>query len=87
MAGLVAKFLRGGKHGSTLSGLLDTIAIVLTVGLRGGVPLQNFVDRLTDLRFAPDGMTDDPELPAAASVTDYLFRRLAADYLRPEPSL
>jgi ribonucleoside-diphosphate reductase alpha chain len=76
-------FIHTGKHGSTLAGLLDTIATTVSIGLRNGVPLQNYVDHLADLAFIPNGPTDDPDITRAASVTDYLFRRLAIDFLRP----
>lgn len=76
-------FIRTGKHGSTLAGLLDTIATTVSIGLRNGVPLQNYVDHLAGLAFVPNGPTDDPDITRAASVTDYLFRRLAIDVLRP----
>lgn len=77
-------FVQTGKHGSTLAGLLDTIATAVSIGLRDGVPLQNYVDHFADVGFVPNGHTDDPDITRAASVIDYLFRRLALDFLRPE---
>lgn len=65
--------------------MLDTIATTVSIGLRNGVPLQNYVDHLGDLAFIPNGPTDDSDITHAASVSDDLFRRLALDFLRPEP--
>src|SRR5687768_10553655 len=55
-------FIHAGKHGSTLAGLLDTIATTVSIGLRNGVPLQNYVDHLTDIGFTPSGPTNDPDI-------------------------
>jgi ribonucleoside-diphosphate reductase alpha chain len=78
-------FIHAGKHGSTLAGLLDTIASAVSIGLRNGVTLQNYVDNLAHVGFSPHGATDDPDIRHAASIIDYLFRRLALDFLRAEP--
>jgi ribonucleoside-diphosphate reductase alpha chain len=61
--------------------LMDLLAIAISVGLQHGVPLETFVAKFKDMRFEPMGPTDDPEVPAATSVGDYLARRLAQDWL------
>jgi hypothetical protein len=77
-------FIRGGKHGSSGAGLLDSYATALSVGLAHQVPLADLLRSGLDLRFAPSGHTDDPEIPRVRSVADYLARRLAIDWL-PDP--
>src|SRR5690625_429076 len=74
-------FLRFGKHGSTLGGVMDAFSIAVSIGLQYGVPLETFVEKFTNLRFEPAGMTDDPDQRMASSIMDYVFRRLAMDYL------
>jgi ribonucleoside-diphosphate reductase alpha chain len=74
-------FIRIGKQGSTLGGLLDAVSILTSIGLQSGVPLEVFVSKFINMRFEPLGLTDDPELPAVTSVLDYVFRRLALDFL------
>jgi ribonucleoside-diphosphate reductase alpha chain len=74
-------FLRVSKQGSTLAGIMDAFAISLSHGLQYGVPLRAFVEVFTGMRFEPAGMTDDPDLRIATSIIDYLFRRLAVEYL------
>src|SRR5213076_1735143 len=69
------------KQGSTLSGIMDAFSISVSLGLQHGVPLRTFVEKYTSMRFEPAGMTDDPELRIASSLVDYIFRRLAVDYL------
>ena len=77
-------FVRVSKQGSTLAGIMDAFAISLSHGLQYGVPLRAFVDAFTGMRFEPAGMTDDPDLRIATSLIDYLFRRLAVEYLSVE---
>jgi len=77
-------FVRVSKQGSTLAGIMDAFAISLSHGLQYGVPLRVFVDAFTGMRFEPAGMTDDPDLRIATSLIDYLFRRLAVEYLSVE---
>jgi len=72
--------LKLGKHGSTVAGLTDTISILLTLALQYGVPLETLEARLSGLRFEPAGHTDDPDLPTATSVVDYMVRRLTLDH-------
>jgi len=74
-------FIRVSKQGSTLAGIMDAFAISVSHGLQYGVPMHAFVDAFVGMRFEPAGMTDDPELRIASSLMDYLFRRLAVEYL------
>jgi ribonucleoside-diphosphate reductase alpha chain len=74
-------FFKVSKQGSTLSGVMDAFAIAVSLGLQHGVPLSTFVRKYTNMRFEPAGITDDPELRLASSLVDYIFRRLALDYL------
>jgi ribonucleoside-diphosphate reductase alpha chain len=69
------------KQGSTMSGIMDNFGIALSLGLQRGVPLEAFVKRFVGTKFEPHGMTDDPELRIANSILDYIFRRLALDFL------
>ncbi|CAA9213927.1 MAG: Ribonucleotide reductase of class II (coenzyme B12-dependent) [uncultured Acidimicrobiales bacterium] len=69
------------KQGSTLAGIMDAFAISISYGLQYGVPLHAYVETLTNMRFEPAGMTDDPDIRFATSLVDYIFRRLAVDYL------
>ncbi len=77
-------FIRVSKQGSTLAGIMDAFAISVSHGLQYGVPLESFVGAFVGMRFEPAGMTDDPEVRIANSLIDYLFRRLAIDYLPRE---
>ncbi|MCL2780587.1 MAG: vitamin B12-dependent ribonucleotide reductase [Actinomycetia bacterium] len=74
-------FLKLGKQGSTLAGVMDAFSIAVSIGLQYGVPLETFVAKFTNLRFEPAGLTDDPDIRMAQSVMDYIFRRLTLDYL------
>jgi ribonucleoside-diphosphate reductase alpha chain len=74
-------FLKVAKQGSTLAGIMDAFAISVSHGLQYGVPLEAFVDMYTNMRFEPAGMTDDPDIRFATSLIDYIFRRLAVEYL------
>ncbi len=74
-------FLKLGKQGSTLSGVMDAFSIAVSIGLQYGVPLSTFAQKFTNLKFEPAGMTDDPDVRMAQSIMDYIFRRLALDYL------
>ena len=60
---------------------MDAFSIAVSLGLQHGVPLSTFVRKYTNMRFEPAGITDDPELRLASSLVDYIFRRLALDYL------
>ncbi|MBV9660229.1 MAG: vitamin B12-dependent ribonucleotide reductase [Acidimicrobiales bacterium] len=74
-------FMKVSKQGSTLAGIMDAFAIAVSLGLQHGVPLATYVKKYTNMRFEPAGMTDDPDLRIAQSLVDYIFRRLAVDYL------
>ena len=74
-------FLKLGKQGSTLAGVMDAFSIAVSIGLQYGVPLESFVQKFSNLKFEPAGMTDDPDIRIASSIIDYVFRRLALDYL------
>ncbi|WP_330136219.1 vitamin B12-dependent ribonucleotide reductase [Rhodococcus artemisiae] len=74
-------FLRVSKQGSTLAGIMDAFSMAVSYGLQYGVPLRTFVRAFTSTRFEPAGITDDPDLRIASSILDYIFRRLAVDYL------
>ena len=79
--GLGELFLKFGKQGSTLAGVMDAFSIAVSVGLQYGVPLETYVDKFTNQRFEPAGLTDDPDVRMAQSIMDYVFRRLALDHL------
>jgi ribonucleoside-diphosphate reductase alpha chain len=64
------------KEGSTVSGLMDTIATMTSIALQYGVPLKALVDKFSHTRFEPSGFTNNPEIPIAKSITDYVFRYL-----------
>ncbi len=74
-------FMKVSKQGSTLAGIMDAFAISVSHGLQWGVPVRSFVEAFTNMRFEPAGMTDDPDIRFASSLIDYIFRRLAVDYL------
>ncbi len=74
-------FLKLGKQGSTLAGVMDAFSIAISVGLQYGIPLESYVGKFTNMRFEPAGLTDDPDVRIASSVMDYIFRRLALDNL------
>lgn len=78
---VIELFLKVAKQGSTIGGLVDTIAIITSHALQNGTPLGDLLRGMSGLRFEPNGETDDPEIPMAASIPDYLAKRLALDYL------
>ncbi len=77
-------FIKVSKQGSTLAGIMDAFSISISLGLQHGVPLATFVRKFANMKFEPAGITDDPELRIATSLIDYIFRRLALDYLSVE---
>ena len=77
-------FLKVAKQGSTLSGIMDAFAIAVSLGLQYGVPMRAFIEKFTNMRFEPAGMTDDPDIRFATSLVDYIFRRMAVEYLTLE---
>jgi ribonucleoside-diphosphate reductase alpha chain len=79
--GLGELFLKMSKQGSTLAGMMDAFSIAVSIGLQYGVPLETYVSKFTNMRFEPAGLTDDPDVRMSQSIMDYMFRRLALDYL------
>ncbi len=77
-------FLKLGKQGSTLAGVMDAFSIAISIALQYGVPLETYVQKFTNLKFEPAGMTDDADVRMAQSIMDYIFRRLSLDYLSYE---
>ena len=82
--GLGEIFLKTSKQGSTLAGVMDAFAIAVSIGLQYGVPLETYVSKFINTKFEPSGMTNDPDIRFATSMIDYVFRRLALDYLPAE---
>jgi ribonucleoside-diphosphate reductase alpha chain len=80
-------WLKIAKQGSTLAGVMDSLAISVSYGLQYGVPLKSYVHALTNMSFAPAGITDDPEIRTASSIVDYIFKRLAKIYLSLDDQL
>ncbi|MFM8239721.1 MAG: vitamin B12-dependent ribonucleotide reductase, partial [Actinomycetota bacterium] len=79
--GLGEVFLKLGKQGSTLAGVMDAFSIAISIALQYGVPLEAFVSKFVNMKFEPAGLTDDPDIRMSQSIMDYIFRRLALDYL------
>jgi ribonucleoside-diphosphate reductase alpha chain len=77
-------FVRAAKEGSTVSGLLDTIATLTSLALQNGVPLENLVDKFAHVRFEPSGFTKNPNIPMAKSLVDYIFRYMGSKFLSSE---
>jgi ribonucleoside-diphosphate reductase alpha chain len=77
-------FITIAKEGSTISGLMDTLATVVSYSLQYGVPLKFLVDKFSHVRFEPSGWTGNPQIPYAKSIPDYIFRWMAAKFLGPE---
>jgi ribonucleoside-diphosphate reductase alpha chain len=77
-------FVKVSKQGSTLAGIMDAFSISISLGLQHGVPLATFVRKFANMKFEPAGITDDPELRIATSLIDYIFRRMALDFLSVE---
>jgi ribonucleoside-diphosphate reductase alpha chain len=80
-------FLRMAKEGSTVSGLMDTIATMTSIALQYGVPLKALVDKFSHTRFEPSGFTNNREIPIAKSVMDYVFRFLGNRFLNQDEML
>ncbi len=74
-------FIVVAKQGSTLAGVMDALAISVSHGLQHGVPMRSYVKAFINMSFAPNGLTDDPEIRTATSFVDYIFRRIAKVYL------
>lgn len=77
-------FIQMDKTGSMVNGLLDTIAIQLSIALQYGIPLEVFVSKFAHARFSPQGMTNDSLVPMAKSLVDYVFRWLELRFLEGE---
>ncbi|MDE0315192.1 MAG: vitamin B12-dependent ribonucleotide reductase [Candidatus Poribacteria bacterium] len=77
-------FLTMSKQGSTISGLMDSIAILISVALQYGVPLESLVDKFSHVRFEPSGFTQDRDIPMAKSIVDYVFRWLGKEFLQQD---
>ena len=77
-------FITMAKEGSTISGLMDSMAVVTSLSLQYGVPLQFLVDKFSHVRFEPSGWTGNSQIPYAKSIMDYIFRWLGAKFLGPE---
>src|SRR5205809_4761037 len=80
-------FIKMAKEGSTLSGVMDGLALTISLGLQYGVPLKVFVDKLLNTRFEPSGITANPNIRFVSSVLDYIVRWLggrfiSSDYLK-----
>ena len=74
-------FIRIAKEGSTIGGLMDTIATLVSVSLQYGVPVESLVRKFEHVRFEPSGMTRNPEIPMAKSLVDYIFRWMAMEFV------
>ena len=79
-------FLRMNKEGSVISGLMDAVAILTSVALQYGVPLESLVNKFSHVRFEPSGFTNNPDIPMAKSIMDYIFRWLGTEFLTGEES-
>jgi len=75
------------KEGSTISGLMDSFATAISLALQHGVPLRLIVDKFSRTRFEPYGFTENPEIPRASSIMDYLFRWLGSKFVKREPEV
>jgi ribonucleoside-diphosphate reductase alpha chain len=74
-------FIRMGKQGSTLNGLLDTVGILISYGLQYGVSLADLCGKLKGMRFEPAGATSDSGIPKCTSIIDYVFAWLERNYV------
>jgi ribonucleoside-diphosphate reductase alpha chain len=77
-------FITMAKEGSTLSGVMDAFATAISLTLQYGVPLEFLVNKFSHVRFEPSGWTNNPQIPYAKSIIDYIFRWLAAKFLPAE---
>ena len=76
-----------GKEGSTMRGLLNAFATAISLGLQYGVPLEDFVRKFSYMRFEPEGMTGNPEIPFAKSMPDYIMRWVASRFIEDTETL
>jgi ribonucleoside-diphosphate reductase alpha chain len=77
-------FITMSKEGSTISGLMDSLATSVSIALQYGVPLKVLVDKFSHARYEPSGFTNNPEIPIAKSVSDYIFRWLGKKFIKEE---
>ncbi len=77
-------FLKMAKEGSTVSGLMDTVATLASVALQYGVPMKDLVSKFAHVRFEPAGFTGNSEIPIAKSIVDYVFRWMGSRFLGPD---
>jgi ribonucleoside-diphosphate reductase alpha chain len=77
-------FIKMSKEGSTLSGVMDGLALTISLGLQYGVPLKVFVDKLVNTRFEPSGITANANIRFASSVLDYIARWLGGRFISPD---
>jgi ribonucleoside-diphosphate reductase alpha chain len=78
-------FLTMAKEGSVISGLMDAFATAISLALQYGVPLEKLVEKFSYTRFQPSGFTNNPQIPIATSIVDYIFRWLASKFLQEPP--
>jgi ribonucleoside-diphosphate reductase alpha chain len=76
-----------GKEGSTMRGLMNAFATAISLGLQYGVPLEDFVRKFSYMRFEPEGMTGNPEIPFAKSLPDYIMRWVASRFIEDTETL
>ena len=74
-------FIKMSKQGSTLGGVMDSLAVLVSMSLQYGVPLSVLVRKFIHSKFEPSGMTQNPKIPIASSIIDYIFRWLALEFL------
>lgn len=77
-------FVQMNKNGSTISGLMDALSVIVSLALQYGVPLAKIVEKMTRTHFEPYGRTNNSKLPRTSSILDYLFRWLAEKYVKEE---
>ena len=75
-------FIHMSKEGSTIGGLMDTVATLTSIALQYGVPLESLVKKFAYQRFEPSGFTKNPDIRNATSITDYVFRWLGCQFIK-----
>jgi ribonucleoside-diphosphate reductase alpha chain len=78
-------FITMAKEGSVISGLMDAFATAISLALQYGVPLEKLVEKFSYTRFQPSGFTNNPQIPVATSIVDYIFRWLGMKFLNQQP--
>jgi ribonucleoside-diphosphate reductase alpha chain len=78
-------FITISKEGSTIRGLMDSLAVMTSLALQYGVPIENLAAKFKNVRFEPHGFTSNPEIPQASSIVDYMFRWLELRFVKKEP--